>query len=55
MDKKKFKILAVFLCIIFFSITFYFMRKKVYETKLEDGMLSYAIQQGIPKENIKKN
>ena len=54
MDKKKFKILAVFLCIIFFSITFYFMRKKVYETKLEDGMLSYAIQQGIPKENIKK-
>ncbi|WP_211197112.1 hypothetical protein, partial [Enterococcus mundtii] len=54
MDKKKFKILVVFLCIILFSITFYFNRKKAYETKLEDDMFSYAIQQGIPKENIKK-
>lgn len=54
MDKKKLKILVVFLNIIFFSITFYFIRKKAYETKLEDGMCSYAIQQGIPKEKIKK-
>lgn len=42
MDKKKLKILVVFLNIIFFSITFYFIRKKAYETKLEDGMFSYA-------------
>lgn len=54
MDKKKLIILIVFLCIIFFSIAFYFIRKKAYETKLEDGMFSYAIQQGIPKEKIKK-
>lgn len=54
MDKKKFKILIVFLCIIIFSITFYFIKKKAYETKLEDEMFSYAVQHGIPKENIKK-
>ncbi|MCA6775439.1 hypothetical protein [Enterococcus mundtii] len=54
MDKKKFKILVVFLCIIIFSITFYFIKKKSYESKLEDEIFSYAIQQGIPKESIKK-